>query len=84
MPAAPARPCSASVSTLPNTMSGCACEAASNTGANCRHGPHQDAQKSTSTMSLSSTAVSKVPAVNATVAMGHILGREAGQIPLWV
>ena len=32
MPAAPARPCSASVSTLPNTMSGCVSEAASKTG----------------------------------------------------
>ena len=36
----------ASVSTLPNTMSGCFSEAASYTGANTLHAPHQVAQKS--------------------------------------
>ena len=51
--------CSASVSTLPNTTSGVRSAALSKTGANCWHGPHQDAQKSTSTMSLSATVCSK-------------------------
>ena len=47
MPNAPASSCWASVSTLANTRSECVAAAFSNTGANWRHGPHQDAQKST-------------------------------------
>src|SRR3984885_10610672 len=50
--AAAASSCSASVSTLACTTSGCLSADAENVGANWRHGPHQDAQKSTSTMSL--------------------------------
>src|ERR1039458_3040124 len=38
---------SASVSTLPNTASVYFSDARSKTGANMRHGPHQEAQKST-------------------------------------
>jgi hypothetical protein len=36
------------VSTLPNVMSGCFSLAAWKTGANIRHGPHQDAHQSMS------------------------------------
>src|SRR5674476_178669 len=59
-----ARYCSASVSTLPNTMSGLAVAAASNTGAKLRHGPHHEAQKSTRTMSPSAIVVSNVVSVS--------------------
>ncbi|VWX48318.1 conserved hypothetical protein [Micrococcus sp. 116] len=55
MPAIAASCCWSSVSTLANTTSSCFSEAASNTGANWRHGPHQPAQKSTSTVSFSAT-----------------------------
>src|SRR5947208_12514933 len=43
----------ASVSTFAYTTSGCSSEEAAKVGANALHGPHHDAQKSTSTMSLS-------------------------------
>jgi len=59
--------CSASVSTLPNTMSGWVALACSKIGLKVRHGPHQDAQKSTSTISLSSTVCSKDEPVRARV-----------------
>lgn len=39
-----------------NTMSGCLVAAASNVGANARHGPHQPAHQSTSTMPLSTVS----------------------------
>src|SRR5690554_1954152 len=61
--------CSVSVSTLPNTMSVCFCEERSNTGANWRQGPHQAAQKSTSTMPSREATSSKLAAVSSTVAM---------------
>src|ERR1035437_8221865 len=61
---------SASVSTVPNTRSGCVSDAFSNTGANARQGPHHDAQKSTSTISVPVTSVSKLSFVTATVAIG--------------
>src|SRR3954447_23372656 len=51
--AAAASSCSASVSTFTYATSGCASDEAANVGANCLHGPHHDAQKSTNTMSLS-------------------------------
>jgi len=73
MPAAPARARSASVSTLRNVTSWCFSEAFSKTGANMRHGPHQAAQKSTSTMSFSSTRFWKVSPVALMVAMGRLL-----------
>src|ERR1039457_4238848 len=46
--AAADRPPWSSVSTLPNVMSGCFSLAAWKTGANIRHGPHQDAHQSMS------------------------------------
>src|SRR5690606_29239229 len=67
--AAAASPCSASVSTLANTMSACCSDACSKIGANIRHGPHQDAQKSTRTMSLSLMVRSKFSAPRSMVAM---------------
>src|SRR4051794_37067983 len=42
--------CWSSVSTFANLMSGCCSEDCSKTGANWRQGPHQDAQKSMSTV----------------------------------
>src|SRR4051812_30766955 len=59
----------ASVSTLPKVMSGCLSDASSNTGANCRHGPHQEAQKSTSTVPSPATTSLKLSVVSSTVAM---------------
>src|SRR6266545_4161215 len=73
MPAAAASARSASVSTLPKTTSGCPSEACSKTGAKWRHGPHQAAQKSTNTTSLSVTVRSKLPAPNVMVAMCILL-----------
>ena len=64
-----ARSCSASVSTLPNTMSGCRSETRSYTGANARHGPHHAAQKSTSTIPSAPVTSSKVAPVSVLVAM---------------
>ena len=67
--------CCASVSTLPNTMSGLSTEACSNTGPNCRQGPHHSAQKSRRTMSFSVTVLSSVSVVISTVAIGSPLLR---------
>src|SRR5689334_16905068 len=69
MPNAPASSCWSSVSILPNTMSVWVSDAFSKMGANMRHGPHHDAQKSTSTMSLLVTVSSKVSLVRVTVAI---------------
>src|SRR5688500_13094549 len=43
-------------------------------GANWRHGPHQAAQKSTSTSSFSVIVLSKLSAVSVMAAMGDPLG----------
>ncbi len=59
MPAAAARRCSASVSTLAKTKM----------GASMRHGPHQAAQKSTSTIPSPVTALSNVSVVSLCIAM---------------
>ena len=60
IPAVAASSWSASVLTLACTTSGCAAaDRSSKTGANARHGPHQDAQKSTSTIGLSAIVDSK-------------------------
>src|ERR1019366_8511861 len=64
-----ARAGSASVSTLPNTTSGCSSAAAPNTGAKARQGPHQAAQKSTRTMPSWFTVSAKVFALSAIVDM---------------
>jgi len=61
--------CSASVSTLPNTMPSCFSDADSKIGPNMRHGGHQVAQKSTRTMSLSLTAAPIVSPVRMVVAI---------------
>src|SRR5687768_10801121 len=86
MSAAAARPCSASVSTLACTMSGWASDDASKIGANWRHGPHHDAQKSTSTISLLVTVFSKAASVSSTVGMvcGPLgqLARDPGSLVL--
>ncbi len=74
--AAAASSCSASVSTFPNTTSEWTREADSNTGAKLRHGPHQAAQKSTRTMSLSRTVDSKSVAVRVTLAMVKLLASK--------
>src|SRR5450830_651203 len=88
MPDCDASACSASVSTLPNTMSWLASDAFSKTGANIRHGPHQAAQKSTNTMSLSAMVDSKVVSVRLTVDMlllgGRGLSGHQYRIPLGV
>src|SRR2546421_6460913 len=68
MPAAAEISCSASVSTLANTMSACVSDACSNTGANLRQGPHQPAQKSTSTISCPLTVSQNVSPVSSCVA----------------
>src|SRR5688500_15622157 len=60
--------CCASVSTLPKMMSSCCSEACSKTGANIRHGPHHDAQKSISTVPLPPATSSKFCSVSSTVA----------------
>ena len=67
IPAAPDRPGWSSVSTLPNVMSGCCPLAAWNTGANIRHGPHQDAHQSISVIPGLVTVSSNVSSVSATV-----------------
>src|SRR5450755_4558866 len=56
-----------SVSTLPNVMSGCFSLAAWKTGANIRHGPHQDAHQSISVIPGPVTVSSNVSSVTATV-----------------
>ena len=65
----PDRPGSASVSTLPKTMSGWSSEAASNTGPKARQGPHQAAQKSTMTIPSLRTVSGNVCSLSAIVAM---------------
>src|ERR1035437_160125 len=85
--------CSASVSTLPKMMSGWLTLALSKTGAKARHGPHQAAQKSTSTMSLLRTVCSKDAAVSAWVVIwlpldlhhtsGGINVSAGMDIPVW-
>jgi hypothetical protein len=62
----------ASVSTLPNTASGCRSDARWNTGATMRHGPHHAARKSTSTSPPPSTTGSKFPAVSSIIAMSRL------------
>jgi hypothetical protein len=64
---APASCCSASVSTLPNVMSGFSAAACSNTGANILHGPHHSAQKSTNVIPSDVTVVSKFSMVKVLV-----------------
>jgi hypothetical protein len=58
-----------SVSTLPKVMSGCCLLAAWKTGANIRHGPHQEAHQSTSVIPGLVTVSSNVSLVSATVDM---------------
>src|SRR5699024_1571195 len=70
----PASCCWASVSILPKTMSGLASAACSYTGANCLHGPHQSAQKSRRTISLSLMVDSKLSCVISIVDMRASLG----------
>src|SRR5262245_698678 len=74
IPKEAASACCASVSTLAKTASGCCSEARSKMGANIRHGPHQDAQKSTRARSAPAITVSKFSAVSSTVAMVFLLG----------
>src|SRR5437764_594790 len=63
----------ASVSTLPNTASGCFSDAFSKTGPNIRHGGHHSAQKSTRTRSPPVTVELKFSAVSSTVAIVCLL-----------
>src|SRR5215212_10243316 len=79
MPAAAARSCSCSVSTLPNTMSPCFWLACSYTGAKRRHGPHHSAQKSTSTIPPSATVCANVSLAKDTIAMSYLLGSQSRQ-----
>ena len=58
-----------SVSTLPKVMSGCWSLAAWKTGANIRHGPHQEAHQSTSVIPGFVTVSSNVSMVSAMVLM---------------
>ena len=58
-----------SVSISPNVMSGCCSLAAAKTGANLRHGPHQDAHQSTRVIPGLVTVSSNVSMVSATVLM---------------
>ena len=66
----------ASVSTLPNTASGCRSEAFSKTGPNIRHGPHHAAQKSTRTRPPPVTVELKFSAVSSTVAIICLLALD--------
>src|SRR5215472_3414073 len=86
MPKEAASACSASVSTLAKTASGCCSETRSKIGANIRHGPHQDAQKSTRARSAPAITVSKFSAVSSTVAMVQLPPRcrPAPSIPYGV
>ena len=78
MPTIPASSSSASVSILPNVTSPYLTEARSNTGANARHGPHQLAQKSSSTTPGFSMVVLKVACVISTVAMAQPVSLPVG------
>src|SRR6201996_4241823 len=79
--AAAASSCSASVSTFACTTSGCLSAEAENVGANCRHGPHHDAQKSTSTMSLPLIVSLNCAAVRSWVVTTCSTQRTAGVFP---
>ena len=68
-----------SVFTLPKVMSACRSLAASKTGANIRHGPHQDAHQSTKVMPSVETVLSKVSLVKATVLILHSFGSRGIQ-----
>ena len=68
--------CSASVSTLPNTMSGLSSAAFSKIGANWRQGPHQAAQESTRTMPSPLTVCSKSARVSSRVLMTSSVPRR--------
>jgi hypothetical protein len=57
------------VSTLPNVMSGCCPLASWKTGANLRHGPHQEAHQSTRVIPSLVTVSSNVSLVSAMVLM---------------
>src|SRR5215510_5887019 len=94
MPRMAASACSACVSTLAWTMSGCDCAERSKTGENARHGPHHDAQKSISTIGLSTIVDSKSSLVRLMVAidlflsnslwrsaLGDRVGGEPGVVP---
>ena len=67
--AAAASPGWSSVSILPKVMSGCCSLAASKTGANIRHGPHQEAHQSTRVIPGLVTVSSNVSSVSAMVLM---------------
>src|SRR5215469_15428487 len=62
-------------------MSGCSSDDAWNVGANWRHGPHQDAQKSTSTMSLPSMVSLNCSAVRSRVVTTGLTSRAADMFP---
>ena len=79
IPNMPASSCWSSVSTFANTASGYCSLAASKTGPNIRQGPHQEAQKSMNTRSLSTIVDSRVSLVRATVAMQGELKKRAPQ-----
>ena len=79
--AAPASAAWSSVSTLPNVMSGCLSAAAAKTGANIRHGPHQDAHQSTSVIPSRMTVSSNVSSVSATVLILHPSGFAVNNTP---
>src|SRR5580693_7056968 len=79
--AAAASCCSASVSTLACTTSGCFSDDAWNAGANWRHGPHHDAQKSMSTMSLLSSVSLNCSAVRSRVVTSAITLRAGVMFP---
>src|SRR5579862_1221725 len=73
IPKRAASSCSASVSTLANTTPSCLLETSSKTGANIRQGPHQLAQKSTSTTSFEDSVSSKSFLPRLTVAIVRLL-----------
>ena len=72
--AAPASAGWSSVSILPNVISGCLSLAAWKTGANIRHGPHQDAHQSISVIPGRKTTSSNVSEVSATVLISCSFG----------
>src|SRR4051812_10275388 len=73
IPTAAASSCSAWVSTLAWTTSGCDCAERSKTGAKARHGPHHDAQKSTITSGLSTIVDSKFALVRLVMVIELVL-----------
>src|SRR4051812_44336600 len=80
--AAAASCCSASVSTFAYTTSGCCSDEAANVGANALHGPHHDAQKSTSTISLSVMVSLNCTAVMSLVATSLLTLRSTSLFPV--